>query len=253
MTEDILKGLGINDLSKENANKFYRFVIYGRYGTGKTTVLTRENDALVLDINEGGTTVVSDGAGVEIQNYQHLRQIINNLPTVIQQLRDSGKPINIVVIETAQKLRDITMDDVMKGKSKRPTFNDYGEAASRIVGMFRYIKKLQQKFEFHFAITGHETTSDEKDDDGTLINAVVTLDAQKAIRDAILSESDVVARALVEVTEKDSKKEINYILNAEPSTLFVTKIRHTPSVTINDKRFIDASLSQLVNTIRNGN
>lgn len=253
MSDEILSRLGINDLSKENQDKYYRFVIYGRYGTGKTTVLTRNNDALVLDINEGGTTVVSDGAGVNIKNYQHLQQIIKELPQVLEQLRQSGKEINVVVIETAQKLRDITMDDVTKGRVKHPTFNHYGEAANRIVSMFRYIKKLQQKYKFHFAVTGHETTSDQKDDTGAVINPVVTLDAQKAIRDAILSESDVVARTLLEVGELDGERYVNYILTAEESPLFITKIRHTPDITINNKKFKDASIETLVEAIRDGN
>lgn len=253
ISDDILSNLGVNDLSKENANKFYRFVVYGRYGTGKTTILTRNNDALVLDINEGGTTVVSDGAGVDIRSYQHLQQIVKELPQVVKQLRESGKEINIVVIETAQKLRDITMNDVMKGKNKRPTFNDYGEAGSRIIGMLRYIQKMQQEHQFHFAITGHETTTDEKDDEGALINAMVTLDAQRTIRDAILSESDVVARSLVEVDEKEGERNINYVLSAEPSPLYVTKIRHAPNVTISNKRFTDANVHTLVEAIRNGN
>jgi hypothetical protein len=253
LTEDILKTLGVKDLSKENQKKFYNFVIYGRYGTGKTTILTRDNDALVLDINEGGTTVVADGAGINIKNYKHLSAVVKELPNIIKTLRENGKEINVVVIETAQKLRDITMDEVTKGRIKNPTFNHYGEAANRIISMFRYIKKLQQELEFHFAITGHESTSEAKDDEGAVINPVVTLDAQKAIRDAILSESDVVARTLVEVGEQDGKRTVDYILTAEESPLFITKIRHTPQVQITDRRFKDASVNKIVKAIRNGN
>lgn len=58
---DILTQLGVKDISKQNANKFYKFAIYGKFGTGKTTFLTKDNNALVLDINEDGTTVTEDG------------------------------------------------------------------------------------------------------------------------------------------------------------------------------------------------
>ncbi len=34
--------------------EFYKFAIYGKFGTGKTTFLTKYNNALVLDINEDG-------------------------------------------------------------------------------------------------------------------------------------------------------------------------------------------------------
>ncbi|MDN8893999.1 AAA family ATPase, partial [Staphylococcus aureus] len=88
---------------------------YGRFGTGKTTFLTKDNNALVLDINEDGTTVTEDGAVVQIKNYEHFRTVIQLLPKVIEQLRENGKQIDVVVIETIQKLRDITIENVMKG------------------------------------------------------------------------------------------------------------------------------------------
>ena len=69
--QDILTQLGVKDISKQNANKFYKFAIYGKFGTGKTTFLTKDNNALVLDINEDGTTVTEDGAVVPV-SYTHL-------------------------------------------------------------------------------------------------------------------------------------------------------------------------------------
>ena len=48
------------------------------------------------------------------------------LPQIIEKLRDNGKKIDVIVIETIQKLRDITIDDIMNGKTKKPTFNDWG-------------------------------------------------------------------------------------------------------------------------------
>ena len=33
-------------------------------------------------------------------------------------MRENGQEINVVVIETIQKLRDMTLNDVMKNKSK---------------------------------------------------------------------------------------------------------------------------------------
>lgn len=248
-----LEYLGVKDLSKQNNDKYYKFVIYGRFGTGKTTALTRENNALILDINEDGTTVSEDGAVVEIRDWDHLENVIKYLPHVLKELRESGKQIDVVVIETIQKLRDITMDSVMKGKSSKPSFNDWGAAATKIIHMYRYISKMQQQYKFHFAITGHESMNKEKADDGSTINPLVTIEAQDQIRKAVVSQSDVLARALIEVTEQNGQKDYKYILSAEPSDLFETKIRHAHSVAINNKRFENATLSMLVDAIRNGN
>ena len=79
----------------------------------------------MLDINEDGTTVTEDGAVVQIKNYKHFAYVIKMLPQVIEKLRENGKQIDVVVIETIQKLRDITIDDIMNGKTKKPTFNDW--------------------------------------------------------------------------------------------------------------------------------
>lgn len=256
MTEektDILKQLGVKDIAEQNKKKFYKFAIYGRFGTGKTTVLTRDNNALILDINEDGTTVTEAGDVVAIRNYQHLSQIIKHLPQIITQLRENGKEVSIVVIETIQKLRDITMEDILSKKSGKATFNDWGEAAQRIIHMYRYIGKLQEEYQFHFGITGHESLNKEKDDDGSTINPLVTIEAQDQIRKAIVSQSDVLARALIEVDETDGKKAFNYILSAEPSDLFETKLRHPRNITISNFRFKDASVHSLVDAIRNGN
>ncbi|HHW9273791.1 TPA: AAA family ATPase, partial [Staphylococcus aureus] len=152
----ILKKLKINNIAEKNKRKFYKFAVYGKIGSGKTTFATRDKDAFVIDINEGGTTVTDEGSDVEIENYQHFVYVVNFLPQILQEMRENGQEINVVVIETIQKLRDMTLNDVMKNKSKKPTFNDWGEVAERIVSMYRLIGKLQEEYKFHFVITGHE-------------------------------------------------------------------------------------------------
>lgn len=250
---DILKELGVQDIGKTNANKFYKFAIYGRSGTGKTTFLTKENNALVIDINEDGTTVTEDGAVVSIRNYNHFATVIKQLPRILEALKANGKQIDIVVIETIQKLRDITIEDIMAGKNRKPTFNDWGEAATRIIHIYRYISKLQEHYQFHLGISGHEGINKEKNDEGGTINPTVTIEAQDQIRKAIVSQSHVLARMTIEETDLDGQKHFNYVLNAEPSSLFETKIRHGQHVTINNKKFVNPSISAVVDAIRNGN
>lgn len=250
---NLLQKLGVKDISKQNANKFYKFAIYGKFGTGKTTFLTKDNNALVLDINEDGTTVTEDGAVIQIKNYKHFSTVIKMLPQVIQQLRESGKEINIVVIETIQKLRDITMDEIMQEKVRKPTFNYWGECASRIVSMYRYISKIQQKHQFHLAISGHEGINKDKDEEGSTINPTITIEAQDQIRKAVVSQSDVLARMTIEEHENGGEKTFEYVLNAEPSSLFETKIRHASNIKINNKKFSNPSIKDIVNAIRNGN
>ncbi|WP_353419805.1 ATP-binding protein [Staphylococcus delphini] len=251
--QDILTQLGVKDISKQNANKFYKFAVYGKFGTGKTTFLTKDKNALVLDINEDGTTVTEDGAVVQIKNYKHFAMVVKMLPQILEQLRANGKQIDVVVIETIQKLRDITIEDIMGGKTRKPTFNDWGETAARIVYMYRYISKLQEHYQFHLAISGHEGINKEKDEEGSIINPTITIEAQDQIRKAVVSQSDVLGRMTIEEYDQDGQKAFNYVFNAEPSPVFETKIRHSQSVQINDKKFVNPSIDDVVRAIRNGN
>ncbi|HEC2174257.1 TPA: ATP-binding protein [Staphylococcus delphini] len=251
--QDILTQLGVKDISQQNANKFYKFAVYGKFGTGKTTFLTKDNNALVLDINEDGTTVTQDGAVVQVKNYKHFAMVVKMLPQILEQLRSNGKQIDVVVIETIQKLRDITIEDIMAGKTRKPTFNDWGETATRIVHMYRYISKLQEHYQFHLAISGHEGINKEKDEEGSTINPTITIEAQDQIRKAVVSQSDVLGRMTIEEYDQDGQKAFNYVFNAEPSPIFETKIRHSQSVEINDKKFINPSINDVVQAIRNGN
>lgn len=250
---DILNQLGVKDISKQNSNKYYKFAIYGKFGTGKTTFLTKDNNALVLDIHEDGTTVTQDGAVVQIKNYKHFTTVIRKLPKVLLELRKINKQIDIVVIETIQKLRDITIKDIMENKTRKPSFNDWGECADRIVSIYRYISKLQEEYQFHLAISGHEGINKDKDEEGSTINPTITIEAQDQIRKAVVSQSDVLVRMTIEEYDLDGEKTFNYILNAEPSNLFETKIRHSPNINISNKKFINPCVKDIVDAIRNGN
>ena len=57
---------------------------------------------------------------------------MNYLPQILQEMRENGQEINVVVIETIQKLRDMTLNDVMKNKSKSQ-HSMIGEKFERIV------------------------------------------------------------------------------------------------------------------------
>ena len=108
-------------------------------------------------------------------------------------LRENGKQIDVVVIETIQKLRDITIDDIMNGKTKS-LHSMIGESVLRIVHMYEYVSKLQEQYQFHLAISGHEGINKDKDDEGSTINPTITIEAQDQIRKAVVSQSDVLAK-----------------------------------------------------------
>lgn len=121
------------------------------------------------------------------------------------------------------------------------------------MSIYRYISKLQEEYQFHLAISGHEGINKDKDEEGSTINPTITIEAQDQIRKAVVSQSDVLARMTIEEYDLDGEKTFNYILNAEPSNLFETKIRHSPNINISNKKFINPCVKDIVDAIRNGN
>src|SRR5699024_12661273 len=112
----------------------------------------------------------------------------------------------------------------MSDKNRRHTFHDWGETATRIVSMYRFISKLQEKYQFHLAISGHEGINKDKDDEGGTINPTITIEAQEQIKKAVVSQSDVLARMTIEEHEQDKRKKYEYDLNEETYNLFAIKI-----------------------------
>ena len=104
---DIFKELGIEQIN-ENIQKYYSIMAYGKSGTGKTTLATRENNAFIIDIHEDGTQVTREGFVKKVDNYIAFRNTIASIEKIVNAGRKKGKLIDVVVIETAQKLRDIT-------------------------------------------------------------------------------------------------------------------------------------------------
>nr|WP_242450442.1 AAA family ATPase [Staphylococcus aureus] len=58
--QDILQELGIEEINEDTQN-YYSIMVYGKSGTGKTTLATRENNAFIIDIHEDGTQVTRQG------------------------------------------------------------------------------------------------------------------------------------------------------------------------------------------------
>ncbi|QHL23626.1 hypothetical protein E3S75_03495 [Staphylococcus aureus] len=58
---------------------------------------------------------------------------------------------------------------------------------------------------------------------------------------------------LIEFVQLSVDDSYQYVLNAEPSDLFETKIRHASNITISSKKFVNPSINDVVQAIRNGN
>lgn len=252
---NILDDFGINEIGEDTTN-FYSIIVYGKSGTGKTTLATREGNALVIDINEGGSRVAKKGFLKSVSDYNDFRNLIANIGNIVSAARDSGKQIDVVVIETAQKLREITLNHVLNTHQKKVArIQDYGETSKLIVNSIRYLLKVKDKFGFHIVLTGHEgINSEDKDENGNIINPRISIEVQAAIHNNLVTQFDIIGHTTIEDSNDDEGNlRHDYVFSVEPSKLYTTKVRHNPDVKISQPNIKNASISKIVDLAQNGN
>ncbi|HDD8084589.1 TPA: AAA family ATPase, partial [Staphylococcus aureus] len=97
-----------------------------------------------------------------VDNYIAFRNTIASIESIVNTARQRGKLLDVVVIETAQKLRDITLTHVMNTHQvKKARIQDYGETSKLIVNSIRHLLKVKDKLGFHVVLTGHEGLNSE--------------------------------------------------------------------------------------------
>lgn len=252
---NILDQLGIEEISSDK-QKYYSIMAYGKSGTGKTTLATRDNNAFVIDIHEDGTQVTQKGFLKRVNNYIDFRNVIASIESIVNAVRDKGNKVDVVVIETAQKLRDITLTHVLNThKRKTARIQDYGETSKLIVNSIRHLLKIKNKIGVHVVLTGHEgINSEDKDENGNIINPRASIEVQAAIHNNLVTQFDIIGHTFIDdTTNENGDIDHNYVFSVEPSDLYTTKVRHNPEITINNPKIKDASISKIVEIAQNGN
>lgn len=253
--KDILAELGIEEISSDT-QQYYSIMVYGKSGTGKTTLATRDNNAFVIDIHEDGTQVTEKGFLKRVSNYIEFRNVIASIEKIVTAARAKGKQVDVVVIETAQKLRDITLTHVLNSHQRKTArIQDYGETSKLIVNSMRHLLKVKDKIGVHVVLTGHEgVNSEDKDENGNIINPRVSIEVQAAIHTNLVTQFDIIGHTFIDdINDDKGDTEHNYIFSVEPSDLYTTKVRHRPSIEINEPKIKNASISKIVDIAQNGN
>lgn len=202
-------------------------IIYGRSGTGKTTIAsTFPKPILILDIKEEGTDSIADYSDDEIkvlpvESWDDVEQVYWYL--------ESGKhPFKSVVIDTVTQMQEICLKgELQKAGKDFATQQIWGNVAGLMKTWtlnFRDLPGLQVAFLAQDRV--HDTDSDDDDEQ---IDPSVGPRLSPSVAATLNAAVKVIGYTYIqEVVKKSSsgiKREKEYRLRVGPHPYYITKIR----------------------------
>ncbi len=232
-------------------------LIYGRSGTGKTTLSgTFPKPLLVIDVGERGTDSLSNVAGVksiQVTEWAEMEEIYWELKA-----GDSGfKTVVIDALHTMQALA-VMESKLASGKKETDPVSqrDFGQA-SGLMNQWLYNYRDLRDIGIHVIFLCHDKVQEhETEDDADMIMPEVGPRLMPSLAGAVLGMVNVVGNTYIrEVLTKSMKagvkpkREVQYCLRIGPHSYYATKIRRPKDLPI-PEFIIDPSYDKLSSVIR---
>lgn len=224
------------------------WVIYGRAGSGKTTLACSfPGPILLVDVKDEGTDSVSDVKGLKVFEATHW----DDMDDLYWHLKENPKRYKTVVIDTITQVQQLVIEDIANGKgikgNKAPgewgtmTKQDWGEVASRLKTWITNMRDLPLEVVF-LAQDRVFNVEDEEASDGAIdpevgprlspsvmshLCAAVSMIGNTFIRERVYKKKDEKGRS-VEKTKKE------YCIRLGPNSYYITKLRKPKSVELPD-------------------
>lgn len=243
------------------------FVLYGRSGTGKTTLsLSFPGTVLLLDVKDRGTDSVSDiaeddGVGMDIEEW-------DDFEMVYYFLRKNPKKYGTVVIDTMSQLQTLCIQKILEDKKKDSsragdwgvmTKREWGEVAALMKEWIIHYRDLNQLgMEVVFIAQDRVfNMSDEEDNGDDMLTPEVGPGLSPSIAKCLNAAVSFIGNTFIR--EKEITKEVNgkkktitkkqYCLRIGPSSLYITKARKPKSIQLPDI-LVDPDYDIIIETLK---
>lgn len=234
-------------------------VLYGRSGTGKTTLSsTFPTPLLVLDISEKGTDSIADVPGVkmlQVNDWSDFEEIYWELA------RKNTMKFKSVTIDSVHALQSLAIRKVKEDRDAKETDqttkHDFMKASGLLQTWLINYRDLQDKG-INVVFIAHDRTynaGEEDDTDGQLMPEVgprLMPSVSSALCGAVKIVGNTFIRERIERTKvagKKPKRTIEYCLRLGPNAIHTTKIRSPKSSEVPDY-IVDPDYKQLLEVMK---
>jgi phage nucleotide-binding protein len=231
----------------KDINRPRSWVIYGRSGTGKTTLACSfPGPALLVDVKDEGTDSVSDVKGLKVLEASHW----DDLEDLYWYLKENPKTYKTVIIDTMTQVQQLVVEQIGESKGLRSgkaagdwgTMNkqDWGEVSSRLKAWITNMRDLPLEVVF-LAQDRVFNVDEEEGSDGAIEPEVGPrmspsvmshmCAAVSCIGNTFIREKVVKVKVNGKEVEKRKKE---YCIRLGPNSYYITKLRKPKSVELPD-------------------
>jgi hypothetical protein len=216
--------------------RFHSFVIYGRSGTGKTTLAsTFPSPILLIDIRDEGTDSISD-MDVDVKEIRHTDEI----EEIYWKLTKDPKRYKTVVLDTVSQwqqmaIEELAEDKKIKGGKKlgdwgSMTKRDWGDVAAILKEKFINFRDLT-RLGINVVFLAQDRVNIEEE--GSEVEAQLTPEVgpqvMPSVAKSLNASVSMIGNTFIRVRQvkKEGKIErrIDYCLRIGPNPVYVTKVR----------------------------
>lgn len=252
----------------KDLEKFRSYVLYGRSGTGKTTLACDfPGPVLLIDIKDQGTDSIMDLDDVDILKVEHWDELELYYWTIKRQIKAGDFEYKTIILDTLSQLQGLCVAKVIEEKNKNVdeenlgrwgimTRKEWGEVASAMKKWITFYRDLEVETVF---IAQDRTFNVGDDADSEVqLDPEVGPQLSPSVMKHLNASVDVIGNTfirekLVERRLKSGKtiekEETQFCLRLAPDPVYTTKIRKPKGQKL-PKVMVDPSYKKLFNLIK---